>query len=337
MLNGLLFCLLMVFAFSPAAFAKDDCLSCHGQKGAPGFVNNAMFKESVHAKLSCDNCHAGIKGYPHNKKTVEVNCGNCHFAGLKGAPKEQAHDYALSVHGKAQAFGHTDSANKLFWKSGITAPKCQTCHGSHYIFRPNDSRSATRRENIPALCARCHSEEFKEYRASIHGKKFFGNGNKNAGAPTCFDCHEEHLIPNTKDAHWMLDLVRVCGNCHNEQIKEYRKTYHGKVTQLGFTTVAKCSDCHGHHSIQPIHDPLSTLSEQNILTTCRKCHPTATQGFTKFYAHPDEKNREKYPLIYYPLLFMTVLLIAVFTFFLTHSVLWLYRGLKERKKKNAGE
>ena len=66
------------------------------------------------------------------------------------------------------------------------------------------------------------------------------------------------------------------------------------------------------------------------------CHPHATEGFTKFYAHPEELDREKYPALFYTYIFMTTLLIGVFTFFFIHTFLWTYRSLKERIKKREG-
>jgi predicted CXXCH cytochrome family protein len=321
MFKKTLLCIVACFSFSSVTFAQEDCLSCHGQEGMTGYISPKKITQSAHGKFSCNNCHTGFTGYPHNKKT-SVNCSSCHSTGQTGAPMEQARNYQLSVHGKAVASGNS------------AAPKCQTCHGSHYIFRGTDKRSVTRRENIPSLCSGCHPAEFKDYRTSIHGKELLLK--KNAGAPVCVDCHQEHLIPDTKNEQWMLDLIKTCGSCHSEQIREYRKTYHGKVTRLGYTTVAKCSDCHGAHAILQVKEPASMLSEQNILATCRKCHPTATAGFTKFYAHPDESNRGKYPLIYYPLLFMTLLLVGVFSFFFTHTFLWFYRSVRERMKKKGG-
>jgi hypothetical protein len=308
----------MSILFSSAAFAKDDCYSCHGQKGMPGFVDKKALEESVHAAFSCADCHIAVAAYPHGK-VAKVNCGICHFLGREGAPKEKAREYKLSVHGKASASGNT------------AAPSCRTCHGAHYIYRAGDGRSMTRRNNIPALCSKCHTRAFEDYKKSIHGTEFLGK--RNAGAPTCFDCHLEHLIPPAKDAQWMLSLIRQCGNCHTEQMATYRKTYHGKVTRLGYTTMAKCSDCHGSHTIARLTDTASLLSEQNILATCRKCHPHATTGFAKFYAHPDETNRAKYPIMYYTYLFMTALLLGVFAFFFTHTFLWAYRSLKERMQK----
>jgi len=316
----------LLFAFAVivlpfAAVSAENCSECHNQKGMPGFIDQKAFSESVHSVFLCTQCHIGITAYPHGT-VAKVYCGICHFLSRDGAPAEKAQEYKVSVHNRISPVGQN------------VVPTCQTCHGSHYIYPAGDRRSATRRENIPALCSQCHPRAYEEYRTSIHGIETIDRNN--AKAPTCFDCHQEHLIPPTGDAQWKLYLIQECGSCHSEQMKTYRRTYHGKVTQLGYATMAKCSDCHGSHRITRITDSASVLSEQNILNTCRKCHPRATRGFTKFYAHADETNRGKYPVLYYTYLFMTTLLIGVFTFFFMHTFLWAYRSLKERMNKKGG-
>ena len=40
-----------------------------------------------------------------------------------------------------------------------------------------------------------------------------------------------------------------CGRCHEKIAETYFDTYHGKVSQLGYTKTAKCYDCHGAHDI----------------------------------------------------------------------------------------
>ena len=305
-----------------AADARDDCISCHGQKGMRGYVDLVSYEQSVHGRIACSKCHLNISGYPHGK-VLKVNCGICHFLGREGAPKEEAQQYKLSVHGRAAIAGNT------------AAPKCQTCHGSHYIYRSTDARSNVSREKIPALCSSCHSKEFGDYRASIHGKEFLEK--KNLVAANCFDCHLEHLTPNPNDDQFQLTLIRQCGTCHAEEMNTYQKTYHGKVSRLGYANIAKCSDCHGAHNILPQSDPDSRLSQKNIVATCRACHAGATAGFTKYYAHAEESNRAKYPVLFYTYLFMTVLLIGVFTFFFLHTFLWAFRALKERMEKKGGD
>lgn len=314
--------LLSYMLFPSPAVSNDSCYGCHGQKGRKQYVDKSAFEQSAHGHLACTKCHFDVSGYPHTNVS-KVNCGTCHFIGTEGAPKEQAQQYKLSVHNRVSAVGNT------------MLPTCQTCHGSHYVYPSVDTRSSTNREKIPALCSQCHPQEFEVYKNSIHGKQLLEENN--TAAPTCFQCHMEHLTPPTASDQWQLSLIKECGNCHSEEIKTYRKTYHGKVTELGYVTVAKCSDCHGSHDILMISNPDSTLSQKNILKTCQKCHPTATPGFTKFYAHAEEKDRTKYPVLYYTFLFMTILLLGTFAFFFTHTFLWAYRSLKERMNKKGGE
>jgi hypothetical protein len=310
------------FLFPSSPVAADSCYDCHGQKGMKGYVDRSAFEQSAHGHLACTKCHYDISGYPH-AHVSKVNCGACHFIGAEGAPKVQAQQFKMSVHSQARAMGNT------------SAPTCQTCHGSHYIYPSADSRSATYRPKVPVLCSKCHQAEFEVYKSSIHGKQLLVDNNP--AAPTCFQCHMEHMTPPTANNQWQLSLIKQCGNCHAEEMKTYRKTYHGKVTELGYSTMAKCADCHGSHDILMIDNPDSSLSQKNILHTCQKCHPAATPGFTKFYAHPEEKDRAKYPVLYYTFVGMTVLLLGTFTFFLTHTFLWAYRSLKERMSKKGGE
>lgn len=314
-----LYAFLIIIAGS--AFAREDCYTCHGQKGMKGYVDKTALSQSVHGHLECTKCHMGMAAYPHGT-VLKVNCGSCHFLGREGAPREKSLEYKLSVHGQALIAGNS------------MAPNCQTCHGGHTVYRSADERSPTNRRKVPALCSQCHPKPYEDYKTSIHGRQFLEQNNP--GAPTCFDCHQEHRIPRTGEAEWKLTLIKSCGNCHPEEMNAYHKTYHGKVTRLGYTTIAKCSDCHGSHAILPLSDPNSRLSSVNIVATCKTCHPGATASFTKYYAHAEEGNREKYPVLYYTYLFMTMLLIGVFTFFLTHTVLWAFRALKERMEKKKG-
>ncbi len=313
---------IIVILYASPVFSKETCIDCHGQKGSSGYVDQTLFEQSAHGFLGCGKCHSDITGYPH-EKISKVNCSTCHFLGKEGAPYKQAREYRLSIHGQAGAAGK------------FVIPTCRTCHGYHYIYPSSDTRSSTHRQKIPKLCSACHPREFEVYSTSIHAEELMAG--KNDRAATCFDCHLEHLTPPTGDDQWKLALIKQCGSCHGEQMQSYRKTYHGKVTELGYATMAKCSDCHGSHDILRVGNPESSLSQKNILTTCRKCHPSATAGFTKFYAHAEESNRTKYPILYYTFLFMTTLLISVFAFFLTHTFLWAYRALKERMQRKEGE
>jgi hypothetical protein len=309
------------FAAAKQVNAGEGCLSCHGVKGKAYFVNEGLYRLSVHGNLPCNACHLGMSRYPHERAS-RVKCIICHFTGNRGAP--EVTEFKQSVHGEALAGGN------------VNAPDCQRCHGSHAIFPSADERAATARWNIPTLCSACHVKEYKKYAQGIHGQEFVVR--KNRRAAVCVDCHMEHrhFIPAVGETGWKLYLINECGSCHSEQLDTYRKTIHGQITELGYVTVAKCPDCHGSHDILPPSEPNSMVSRTNIIATCGKCHPGATTEFTRFYAHPEEWNRRKYPLLYYPYVFMTTLLVAVFTFFFIHTSLWAYRALKVRTKGERG-
>jgi nitrate/TMAO reductase-like tetraheme cytochrome c subunit len=55
-----------------------DCLSCHGDAGmqdAAGHnisVDAHKFGDSIHGSLKCNDCHTGIKEYPHPDKVAPV-------------------------------------------------------------------------------------------------------------------------------------------------------------------------------------------------------------------------------------------------------------------------
>jgi hypothetical protein len=281
----------------------------------PAYIDESRYRQSVHGGLRCTQCHTDISGYPHGK-VRRVDCGSCHLTGALGAPEKQARNYSLSVHAKAAEAG--------------VGPICQTCHGSHYILPSDNPRSRTFRANIPKLCSRCHYPEYSIYIHSIHGTELLEKGDLNAA--TCYDCHEEHAVPNVNEPRWMLWLIKECGNCHREKLETYRDTYHGQVTNLGYTTVAKCPDCHGYHDILPPTSPQSSVSAENILKTCRKCHPYADRNFTEYYPHPEEHDRAAYPVLFYTYWFMTILLVSVFSFFILHTIMWALRTLGERNR-----
>lgn len=287
----------------------------------PGSTSIRELDRSVHKGIGCAKCHIDVSGYPHGRVGA-VECGICHFLGRDNAPREQALAYKLSVHGAAARLGKKN------------APGCQTCHGSHAIFPSAEERSATHKLRVPALCGTCHSAERADYEKSVHGISLVKNGN--TGAPSCFDCHLEHGVPSTSDPSWKLSLIRECGTCHAEQLDTYHKTFHGKVTRLGYETMAKCSDCHGSHLIMGMADAGSLLAPARRLAVCRTCHPNATEGFAKYYAHADELDRSRYPELFWTYTFMTTLLLSVFAFFFTHTFLWAYRSLKEKMRKKGG-
>lgn len=107
------------------------------------------------------------------------------------------------------------------------------------------------------------------------------------------------FIARVETAPWKLEIVKECGTCHGESLKTYRDTFHGQVTALGFTLVARCSNCHGFHRIFPASDPRSSISQANHVATCQRCHPDANRNFARFSPHTDPKDKTRNPALYF--------------------------------------
>jgi cytochrome b subunit of formate dehydrogenase len=125
-------------------------------------------------------------------------------------------------------------------------------------------------------------------------------------------------------------------NVFNVATRTYMDSYHGKNYRLGYPEkVAGCSDCHTAHSVLKASDPLSTVHPENLVATCKQCHKHATSKFTKFYAHGEHTDREKFPLLYWTYVLMVGLLVGTFAVFWVHTLLWMYRGFIDNREKAA--
>lgn len=311
--------------------SPEICASCHGDVVT-------TYQQSIHGQAraqgiteaaTCASCH----GSPHGLKKVRDpdspayhlnlprTCGACHgdpeLAKRHSIPVTNAYQlYMDSVHGRALT------------KSGLlVAANCSSCHGFHEIKPRDDPASKVHRENIPSTCGTCHAGILGDYFEGAHGRAVRAG---RLAAPVCIDCHTAHEITRVETVAWKLEIIRECGTCHGESLRTYRDTFHGQVTTLGFTRVARCSDCHGSHRIFPASDLRSSISPVNLVATCQKCHPKANENFARFSPHANPKDKERNPGLYYAARFMTILLVGVFVFFGLHTSLWLSRSIFEQ-------
>jgi cytochrome b subunit of formate dehydrogenase len=188
-------------------------------------------------------------------------------------------------------------------------------------------------QRAKADCSTCHAAHQKDYLASVHGDEAVWKLNPKAA--TCASCHTAHEIESTKSDAARLAIVNRCGTCHKENLKSFMDTYHGQVTALGYVYTAKCFDCHGSHGIQRAHDPSSLVHPDNRLKTCQSCHAQATPGFVTFQPHANTHDYGRYPHMWIASKFMIALLVGVFAFFWTHSLLWFYREYRDRREGRA--
>jgi cytochrome b subunit of formate dehydrogenase len=311
---------------------KVNCGSCHVE-----IVQ--QYQQSMHGQLvakkdlnapTCLECHGthGIHGktepssntFPTN---VPVLCARCHRQGQKaalrytGSEKEVVERYTESIHGKG------------LLKSGlVVTAMCTSCHTAHSVMPHENPASSVNDKNVPATCGKCHNGIEEQFEHSVHSRNVTSTKEP---LPVCNDCHSAHTIGRTDSEGFKLTIMNQCGRCHEKIAKTYFDTYHGKVSQLGYTKTAKCYDCHGAHDILPIANPASHLSRNNVVATCQKCHPGANRRFAGYLTHATHHDPAKYPWLFWTFWGMTGLLLGTFTIGGAHTLLWLPRALQMRR------
>jgi nitrate/TMAO reductase-like tetraheme cytochrome c subunit len=279
----------------------------------PIYIDTSHYQSSVHASkdITCTGCHSDITGYPHpkldaqNLREVAINmsaaCEKCHSDKYK-----QATD---SVHHKALTSGNENAA------------VCSDCHLPHE--QPQILNADTKqilpemRVQIPQTCSKCHSAIYNEYKDSVHGSALTGEGNPDV--PTCIDCHGVHNIADPTTPNFRLQSPQMCANCHTDEQKmakyglstqvlsTYIADFHGTTVTLfqkqepdQQTNKPVCFDCHGVHNISKVDDPQKGLAmKENVLASCRKCHPDATTNFPTSWLSHYIPSPSKSPLVYY--------------------------------------
>jgi predicted CXXCH cytochrome family protein len=317
---------------------KVDCASCHADPGQ-------RYQHSIHGQLlargdanapSCADCHGThhVMGKqqpesPTFASNVPDLCARCHREGEKAAMRYHGAEhqiigrYSESIHGKG------------LLKSGLTVTAtCTSCHTPHSELPASDPASTVNPKNVPSTCGTCHHGIEEKFSHSVHSASVTQTDKR---LPVCSDCHTAHSIQRADQDRFKLEIMNTCGQCHSEVAATYFDTYHGKVSRLGYTTIAKCYDCHGSHEIRKVRDPQSTLSSANRVATCQKCHAGANANFAGYLAHATHHDRKKYPLVFWSFWAMTGLLVGVFVFGGIHTFMWLPRSWRLRQELKAEE
>jgi predicted CXXCH cytochrome family protein len=323
--------LLASLAAGPARAAipaeQDDCLGCHGADPSQTldlpsgeklsvFVDQDSFAKSVHGEiLRCGDCHSDKTGYPHDPKPFQTRrdvtiayyeqCKSCHFA-----------NYTKTLDGVHFA---------VMAKGNRKAALCVDCHGSHDISHPTEPRA-----RISQTCAGCHATVNQVYLKSVHGRGLTAG---NQDVPVCTDCHRAHDIADPRDGSLALRTPEVCGRCHTDAklmsryglstkvVDTYLKDFHGMSTTLSRghaggarngkgkqPFAAVCTDCHGVHEIAKAKDPSSPVVRANLVRTCRKCHPDATDDFPASWLSHYEPSPDKAPVVWAVQLFYRLMI-----------------------------
>jgi predicted CXXCH cytochrome family protein len=328
------------------------CLLCHAQPGLTWTlpsgeslsltVDPQLLAHSVHGTenedgpLNCADCHTNHR-FPHPPDPSQsirefqlaryATCRDCH--------EEQYTRSQDSVHERAIQSGNVDAAT------------CVDCHGGHDTQPPDVPR-----QRISLTCGKCHGVIFEQYRQSVHGTALLEEGNPDV--PTCIDCHGVHNIGDPTTNLFRVRSPELCAKCHADQelmakyeitpnvFDSYLTDFHGTTVALFeqedpnvATNKAVCFDCHGVHDIARVDANSSHVIRENLVTTCKQCHPGATADFPAAWVGHFPPTLESHPLLFLVNLFYTFLIPAVVGAFIFLVLTDIIRRIRERRSQRS--
>ncbi len=253
---------------------KFACLDCHEDATeALNGVHQETLTIGNHNAAMCADCHN-----PHyaesaaDRAEVPDVCARCH--------SDIAAQYKDSVHGEA-----------LLSEANPDVPNCVVCHGNHNI---SDPRTVEFRNNIPLLCAECHTD------ASIMDKYEISTN-----------------VLNTYVADY-----------HGTTVTLFEQNSPDLPTNKPV-----CTDCHGTHTISKTDDKETGIAlKENLLIKCQRCHPDATSNFPDAWMSHYDASPANFPLVYYVNLFYKFLIPAVIGGMLFFVITDIIRRLINRAK-----
>jgi predicted CXXCH cytochrome family protein len=186
---------------------------------------------------------------------------------------------------------------------------CVACHGGDAKASGMEAMDAAkgfvgkpRRQDVPQLCGRCHSDarfmrrynpslrvdQVAEYVTSVHGRRLRELGDPKVAV--CTSCHPAHSIRPPSDPKSTVHPLRVadtCGGCHGDakymeaykiptdQLQKYRGSIHWQTMSVkGDLSAPTCNDCHGNHGAAP--PGISWIGN-----VCGQCHSVQGDLFAK--------------------------------------------------------
>jgi len=215
---------------------KADCLSCHtvaGQAAKPPRpnvaerlrdqqINSENFEQSVHADLSCDDCHGdGFTRFPHRGASQETikTCPECH----KGQNRTIVPEFKRSVHARL----------------GPNVFTCYSCHDPHNVRKAaslGGVRNLAHRDN--GMCLGCHDSDAQYAKWSPNKRPDLSivhswqpNPQIHWTAVRCIDCHTPEK-PNGAIAHDILPKAqaeRHCVDCHSTDSSLLTRLYRHEI------------------------------------------------------------------------------------------------------------
>ncbi len=345
----------------PVALTENDqCVACHT------FLDGTITLDSgdtISLSVSTETIHNSVHGDREYQGVHydALECVDCHKEQAQtGFPHEPVtattqREYTVAMESVCQdchvdiAASHQNDIHQLAIEEGnLDAATCIDCHGSHDVQIPNEPR-----QKIDETCGECHTEVFDQYRHSVHGEALY-NGVEDV--PVCIDCHGVHGIEDPLTPRFRVNSPEMCGECHADKdlmakhgistdvFDTYVSDFHGttvtlfeKISPDQETNKAVCFDCHGVHNILPVTDENSKVIKQNLLETCRECHPNASDNFPDAWMSHYVPSLEHNRLVFFINKFYQILIPLVIGGFLVFIGTDVFRRFRNRKGEDKSE
>jgi hypothetical protein len=314
------------------------CLACHEDKdltlklkdgtSMSLFVDPADLKHSVHgSQLICTDCHA---------KYDQDHPGDATFASRR-AYTVGAYELCKKCH--FDTYTRTlESVHYELLKAGVdSAPMCVDCHGSHNIQNPHAKRAMMSRS-----CATCHTDVYKVYANSVHGRALVEDDNQDV--PACADCHTHHQVQQPGTAKFRLNAPGTCVRCHGNATlmakygiqttvaQTYLADFHGVTASLAHNLpesqqqmVVTCNDCHGVHDIASPKLKGSDAMKTTVAAACNKCHQGTAPSFPAAWLSHYPPSPNHAPLVWAVQWFYWLFIPFAVTGLVLHLLLHVYR------------
>lgn len=325
---------------------RADCLSCHGPAGAHPFpVDHAR-----RSNKTCTACHISTRstgGGARDKRTsphVTNNyCLACHGTPTAAMVLPDGERLSLFI----------DQAEYEHSTHGRSHMPCTACHTAQTEYPHPPVTAKTRRELsrgiVQQSCFSCHEKVFEQFKESVHGKALVEAGN--VDVPGCPDCHGIHDIAAPHTPLFRLESPDTCSKCHADPklaekygmsahvTESYLNDFHGATIRLArqedpdiASYKAVCYDCHGIHDIRKVEDPASHVVAEQLVETCRRCHPGADASFPAAWTSHYEPDRERWPIVYWVNFAYKILIPGVLGPMILYILLDLVRAVINRMK-----
>jgi cytochrome b subunit of formate dehydrogenase len=254
----------LVVWFVAAVFCGAVSLSgaAAGKETAPGLGN-----------ADCLSCHDGRKG----KLEVPAAGGETRVLHPVAADK-----FAKSVHSDMECIAcHldiNDSATPHKKTRGEKRPDCVPCHLKLGEAAIQEKTAGERRR------WRLVAESIESYRTSFHART--NRDDPVRPNASCNDCHDVHSfnVPRRgtpERTEWHLGVSDLCGRCHEDQLKTWGKSVHGReIKQKRNAKAADCADCHSAHKVA---NSSSNQFKLEITAGCGNCHEDAYESYRATY------------------------------------------------------